>query len=239
MAGKTSTKSEEAYRRLKRGIETGQFAVGEQLTVRGLAEELGLGIMPVREALVRAESEGLLTGGGAYARRFVSDGTNQYYDENDLEQVVHRLELRCGILSTAAMLAAMNMNQWQLAHLRRLADAYKGRGTRDKPPQSDQATFISYLVAECGNPLLLRVWEDWGLGFMVPKTEELNRRLKQAYQEEHGPDADISAAVDAVEAHDPERAGRVVREYHDRYTLALRMLINISERTANPPGNAD
>jgi|SRR5579862_649063 len=48
------------YDFLREGLMSGEFAPGERLTVRGVAEKIGTSVMPVREALKRLTSEGAL-----------------------------------------------------------------------------------------------------------------------------------------------------------------------------------
>lgn len=54
---KDSTSQEYAYLRLRNAIMVGAIATGASLTMRGLAEQLGLSPTPIREALRRLNSE--------------------------------------------------------------------------------------------------------------------------------------------------------------------------------------
>jgi DNA-binding GntR family transcriptional regulator len=55
------TKSEYAYQELRRRIVDAKIAPGTRLLLRPLAEELGLSVMPVRDALRMLEADGLVT----------------------------------------------------------------------------------------------------------------------------------------------------------------------------------
>src|SRR5215213_4091647 len=55
------TKSEFAYHELRRRILDDEVPPGTRLLLRPLAEELGLSVMPVRDALRMLEGEGLVT----------------------------------------------------------------------------------------------------------------------------------------------------------------------------------
>jgi DNA-binding GntR family transcriptional regulator len=55
------TKSEFAYQELRRRIIDGKIAPGTRMLLRPLAEELGLSVMPVRDALRMLEADGLVT----------------------------------------------------------------------------------------------------------------------------------------------------------------------------------
>jgi DNA-binding GntR family transcriptional regulator len=55
------SKSDFAYQELRRRILDGQIPPGSRLLLRPLAEELGLSVMPVRDALRMLEGDGLVT----------------------------------------------------------------------------------------------------------------------------------------------------------------------------------
>ncbi len=59
-AVETVTLSEAAYRQLRQEIIACRLAPGQRLTERQLAEELGFGLSPVRDALTRLDQEGLV-----------------------------------------------------------------------------------------------------------------------------------------------------------------------------------
>jgi DNA-binding GntR family transcriptional regulator len=56
-----TSKSEAAYRRIKAGITEGRFGPGHRLVLARLAQELGVSVVPVREAIRRLEAEGFVT----------------------------------------------------------------------------------------------------------------------------------------------------------------------------------
>ncbi len=59
--GQPSTTQQDAvYTRLRQWITVGRFLPGERLKIRAVAEELGVGQMPVRAALQRLAAEGAL-----------------------------------------------------------------------------------------------------------------------------------------------------------------------------------
>lgn len=55
------TKSEYAYQELRRRILDGDFRPGQRLLLRPVADELGLSVMPVRDAMRMLERDGLVT----------------------------------------------------------------------------------------------------------------------------------------------------------------------------------
>ncbi|HUT71080.1 MAG TPA: GntR family transcriptional regulator [Desulfatiglandales bacterium] len=58
---KSSTLQDSAYKQLFRAIIEGKIAPGERITMDGLAKQLQVSIMPIREAIRRLEAGGFLT----------------------------------------------------------------------------------------------------------------------------------------------------------------------------------
>lgn len=56
----STTQQDAAYARLRQWITVGRFLPGERLKIRDVAQELGVGQMPVRAALQRLAAEGAL-----------------------------------------------------------------------------------------------------------------------------------------------------------------------------------
>jgi DNA-binding GntR family transcriptional regulator len=59
--GNRSTQQDDTYATLRQWITVGRFLPGERLKIRQVAADLGVGVMPVRAALLRLAAEGALT----------------------------------------------------------------------------------------------------------------------------------------------------------------------------------
>jgi DNA-binding GntR family transcriptional regulator len=57
----TLSKSEQAYSWIRERIDSGTFVPGFRLVLGSIAKELGISVVPVREAIRRLEAEGLIT----------------------------------------------------------------------------------------------------------------------------------------------------------------------------------
>jgi len=82
--------TEQAYQSVKRQLLNGSFPEGSKLTEEYLSSALGISKSPVREALMRLESEGLITieaRRGAYVRRFSAKEVRDLYDVRALLEV--------------------------------------------------------------------------------------------------------------------------------------------------------
>jgi len=58
--GGTTTQQDTCYQTLRQWVTVGRFLPGERLKIRQVAQDLGVGLMPVRAALQRLASEGAL-----------------------------------------------------------------------------------------------------------------------------------------------------------------------------------
>jgi DNA-binding GntR family transcriptional regulator len=82
--------TEQAYQSVKRQLLNGSFPEGSKLTEEYLSSALGISKSPVREALMRLESEGLINieaRRGAYVRKFSAREVRDLYDVRALLEV--------------------------------------------------------------------------------------------------------------------------------------------------------
>lgn len=61
MTEPSSTVQDNTYATLRQWVTVGKFLPGERLKIRNVAQALGVGVMPVRAALLRLAAEGALT----------------------------------------------------------------------------------------------------------------------------------------------------------------------------------
>lgn len=102
------TLSEKTYRELRRKLLSGELHAGSQLVNRSLAQEMGVSLAPLREAIHRLATEGLVEHvprAGAFVRKS---------SPQDLEELYI---LREAVESCAAAEAARNISQQQLDSL--------------------------------------------------------------------------------------------------------------------------
>lgn len=105
--------SNRAYEYLRRKLITGELAHGARLSNRQLAQEIGISFTPVREAINRLASEGMVEyvrGSGAFVKR---------PDASDIEQIY---DLREALEPVAAAQAARHINSEELEQLRVVCD---------------------------------------------------------------------------------------------------------------------
>lgn len=105
---------DKVYHELRAAIMAGRFAPGERLTVRGIAEELGVSPMPVRGAFTRLVADRIVSQNASGGVELPKMSRDDY---------VERLDLRALLEGRAAVLAAQKANARTVTQLGKLADA--------------------------------------------------------------------------------------------------------------------
>lgn len=108
------------YDRIRRGIIEGRYPPGARLVEQRLAEELAVSRTPVREAVRRLESEGLVV---------VARNRGAQVRPLDEQDVADLYEVRARLEAYAAELAAARADAADLAELRAAADTFADLAT--------------------------------------------------------------------------------------------------------------
>ncbi|WP_442505404.1 GntR family transcriptional regulator [Novipirellula sp. SH528] len=153
-----------SYDYIRERLASGEFPPGKQLVNRTLAEEIGVSVIPVREAINRLSSEGLVDhvpGAGAYVRKANRQDLNNLY------------VLRDALESCAASEAAQYITEDQLEELEcifdrarqtasQIGDSSKGHSTKRQLDRwmDDEQQFHELLIEASRNPLLAKVVSD-------------------------------------------------------------------------------
>jgi DNA-binding GntR family transcriptional regulator len=127
-------------------IITGELAAGVQLRQRDLAQRFHVSQTPVREAMRRLESEGLVVGDTHRGFTVV---------EPDDGPVEENFQIRAALESLGASLAARKIDAQDLARLQTLNDRMRAMGD-DDPGYAGLNREFHFAVYSCaGSPLLL------------------------------------------------------------------------------------
>lgn len=203
---------EVAYDVIRSAIVEGEFAAGERLPEEDLAERAGVSRTPVREALRRLASEGVV--------EFVPNRGAQVaeFSQQDLQEL---FDLRAVLEGFAARLAAKNATEEDMVHLGRLADEMDALAADPTPANlagiaERNNEFHAKLVEIAGNRLLAQQVAGLIQVPLVHRTfhnydrEGLNRSM--AHHRE---------LLSALRHHDVNWAGTVMRShiYAGRVTL--------------------
>ncbi|CAB4868822.1 unannotated protein [freshwater metagenome] len=139
------TLTEWADQRLRASILGGDFGPGDTLVISTLAEQLGLSATPLREALRKLASEGLVV--------LQSHGSARVA-EVDLHEANEIYELRL-ILEPTALERAVAAGDAD--YRKRISTAWKALTTQRVAPTSAHAAFHRALLSNCDSAWLLRL----------------------------------------------------------------------------------
>jgi DNA-binding GntR family transcriptional regulator len=206
--------SQRAYVEIRQRLRDGSLKPGMRLVNRSVAAELGISTIPVREAISRLVSEGLLAaapGAGAYVRQADAEELNELYD------------VRTALEVLAAGEAARYANEHLLAdlkgicgHLAAIAKAIPANRNATPAQLGDwlegEIAFHSRVVRASRNRWLVKVTGDLGVISQIftmrqtpPKV--LTGKLATATQRQH------EELIDILARHDVEGARAWMAEH--------------------------
>lgn len=202
------SRGEEAYQKLQEAIQSGALKPGTRLRENELAEWLGSSRTPVREALNRLQTEGLIV---QEPRR------GMIIAELDHNMVAELYVMREVLEGTAARLAARHASDVEIAMLREIADRDKTLNDDPVKLAKNNRLFHETLYRAAHNRYLLKTLSMLreSMALLGQTTLTVPGRSMTAF-EEH------DAVVSAIERHDAAAAEDACRS-HIRAAYRARM----------------
>ncbi|AKZ59038.1 GntR family transcriptional regulator [Streptomyces ambofaciens ATCC 23877] len=213
------SKSDLAYAELRSRILTGILPAGARLAQYDLAESLSMSITPLREAIRRLSSEGLLT---------VETHRDVRVSAMNSEEARQLFEVRLSLDPTAAELAALRRTDEDIATMRaavgRLLPVTRQWG---EEALTAHRAFHQALYRASHNDVLVKLLDDlWDksdryrrLGLELPPGDEPRTRDLQEHHQ----------LVDLVEEGRSVEAGRLMRE-HITHSLTATAISALEDR---------
>jgi DNA-binding GntR family transcriptional regulator len=202
-AGLFVTKSDYAYNRIREAILNGEYEPGEVLHQAMLAKTIGISTTPLREAMRRLMSEGLVE---LDAHRDARVSTLTAEEARDL------LELRLSLDPLAASLAAQRRTK---DDVRRMRDTLaRVEPLRSNPSVYDLAShraFHQAVYEASHNDLLIATLG--GLWDKADRYRRLGLEVVRSQEERDQKDREHAALFDAVVAGDGEGAAAVMLQH--------------------------
>ena len=193
------------YSALRERILSGDLPRGTKLRQASLAEELGVSRTPLREALRRLSTEGLVE---------FEPNRGATVSELDFGDMRHAWSARVALEPGAARLAAERHDQAAITILQGAVDDQRRAGDdRDGSFAANRAFHLA-LVAASGNPHLTRFAEMlWvpRIGVPIYQAQALEPAGPPAWAEEH------QQIVDAIAGADADAAERLTRDHITRH----------------------
>jgi DNA-binding GntR family transcriptional regulator len=202
-AGFFVTKSDYAYTRLRDGILSGEFAPGTVLQQGLLAKTIGISTTPLREAMRRLMSEGLVEL-DAHRDARVSSLTAE--EARDL------LEVRLSLDPLAASLAANRRTKDDIRRMRETLTCIEP--LRSNPSVNDLQThraFHSAVYEASHNDLLIATLN--GLWDKADRYRRLGLEVERSQEERDQKDREHRELFDAIVAGDGDTAAAVMLQH--------------------------
>jgi DNA-binding GntR family transcriptional regulator len=206
------TASQETYDRLLEKLLSGSYPPGTRLVNRKLASELGVSVIPVREALGRLASEGLvehIPGAGSFVRNL------------SRKEIVKLYSFREQLESFAVREASANRQSYQLERLNRIleeSETFMADLTQDDSEHRDanlkrwldlDANFHETVIDAADNPWLAQAVGSVRLLSHVTRTKPRQLVFEQCRRtlDEH------IAIVSAIQIGDADAAEVLMRRH--------------------------
>lgn len=196
---------DKVYDSLKRAITSMNIYAGEQppkLDERRLAEELGVSRTPVREALSRLESEGLVQ---TIPRR------GAFVVRKSKHEIIEMIHVWAGLESMAARLATECASDTALAQLRPLVESFDETGATgahlDEYSDANVA-FHQAIIALGGNQLITDITNGLFVHMRAIRARTIGERDRASRSI-----IDHSQIIDALVAREGDRAAALVRDH--------------------------
>lgn len=144
----SESKSERAYRLIRSRIDSGQYVPGYRLVLAPIAAELGMSVVPVREAIRRLEAEQLVT--------FERNVGAQVSLVKETEYL-HTMQTLALVEGAATALAAPHITTEQIGRARAINATMSESLTAFDPQRFTELNleFHSVLFESCPNPHIL------------------------------------------------------------------------------------
>lgn len=189
------------YERLKTMIYRRELDAGQRIVERKLARELGVSRIPLREGMIRLESEGLIHS---------IPHSSSYVAAIGPTDLLEIYSMRLWLEPPATRLAAVRCTEALLKTLNGLCDKMAKAVAADGFPRIDDLDYrFHYAIVEASqHSRLLRAYETSHIRIVGLYTDFLAQKAD--------PDRMVSQhrrLVKAIEQGDPDRAERVAREH--------------------------
>jgi DNA-binding GntR family transcriptional regulator len=200
--------ADQAYVVLRRGISEGEFAPGQRVTERGLAEQLGVSPTPVREAIRRLEQERLLERLDGRTLTVARPSVHRLYELNLIEGA---------LAGVAARLAAESATERELVAIRSAHE----QAVRAIPAARtvDHAVEILRLARQT-HQLIYEASHNAQLVDMIATAGAFDWRVRIESAQRLGPSSasqtaldDHAAVIEALEARDAALAETLMRDH--------------------------
>jgi len=193
------SRAEYVYQQLRQGIRSGEFRPGDRLREAELANRLNVSRTPIREAIRRLASDGLVE---------VAPSRGVMFIQLDKQQVRELYALRESLEGTAAGLAAQHASADEIAVMQELLDDPAGVSSNPAAVAQTNRMFHQSIHDAAHNRYLAQALVQLAdsLALLPGTTYEAPGRTQAAHAEHLG-------ILQAIEARDAEKAELLARQH--------------------------
>ena len=195
------------YSRLKNRIVLLEYEPGQVLREKDLIEEFGVSRTPVREALIRLETEGLV-------RIVPNQGT--FVSEISFQQLRDVFEIRSFLVRLTGQLAAARITEEELRQMRQLVDRLKEEKSARNLMLLD-SELHELINRSTRNEVLVRM-----LGTLRDQTVRIWKFSHPEDDYWSGLHQEFEALLAAFEQRDEEESGRILENHQKRFIEYIR-----------------
>jgi GntR family transcriptional regulator, transcriptional repressor for pyruvate dehydrogenase complex len=210
---------------LRERIRAGEYPVGSQLpTEARIIEEFGVSRTVVRDAISRLQTAGMVMTKHGIGSFVQSQSTDLGFRVNaahlqSLREVISVLELRIGLETEAAALAAQRRNDQNLAFMRSSLDRFDQAVTHHQDAVEADYDFHAELARSTQNTHFASLFDSLGMG-LIPRAKLANSEPASPNEVNRSPDQEAYLRViqrehenifDAITQSDPEAARAAMR----------------------------
>jgi DNA-binding GntR family transcriptional regulator len=212
-------RAEHAYQALRTAIQEGMLEPGQRVPELEICAWLKVSRTPVREALRRLQSDGMLVpaqGGGVSVA------------QHDLRAVAELYDVRESLEGTAAALAARNADATEIHILEATLDAHRLLPSDPKVHARENTVFHEHIYRAAHNRFLLKSLQDLhdAVALLGRTTFAAPGRITEAWSEH----AELVAAIARRDGAEAERLAR----QHVRRGYQLRLAAIVQTTQAGP-----
>lgn len=219
------SRTERAYQRLRAEILRGDLAPGERLRAADLEERFGLGLTPIREALVRLDTEGLVLTESNRGARVRPTSAAEFADLMKTRREIERLCLTESIRLGDSKWEAEAIASLHVLTRTALPDFANPRAMASEW-ESQHRRFHTALVSACGSEWLLRFWNQ-----LVDHSERYRKIRLHGPLNERNVQGEHQAILDAVLKRDVATAIELMDQHlRDTESAVLSAMVEPAER---------
>lgn len=209
------SRAEYVYKKLRHGIRSGEYHPGQRLREAELATQLAVSRTPVREAIRRLASDGLIEVAPSRGMMIIKLGKQQVRELYALRKVLE---------GAAAGMAAQHASPSELADMRALVEQMNNASRAPAEVARMNRLFHVAIHEAAHNRYLAQALSQLAdsLALLPRTTFEVRGRTEEACKEH-------LAVLRAIERHAPEDAERLARKHIENAGAArIRMMFEAS-----------